>query len=104
MKRFYVLVEGQTEQGFVNTVLRDHFHSQGVAILPIVVQTKREKTGRKFTGGLTSYSQVRGDLRRLAGDRTAVAITTMFDYYRLPADFPGCTEPFSGSSLARIAD
>ena len=89
MKRVHVLVEGQTEETFTQRVLGSHFAALGVHLTPIIVATKRLKTGLKFKGGIGSYQQVRKDLTRLLGDRSATAVTTMIDYYGLPLDFPG---------------
>jgi hypothetical protein len=61
----------------------------GVGVVPIVLATKRIKSGGKFRGGVSSYQQFKRDLQRLLGDRSAAAITMMLDYYGLPKDFPG---------------
>ncbi len=89
MRPILALVEGQTEETFVREVLRQHLESFDLYVTPVVVATKRVKSGLKFKGGVSRYSRLRTDLRNLLGDRSAVAITTMFDYYGLPADFPG---------------
>ena len=104
MKRIHALVEGQTEETFVRSVLGPHFLPLGLVIGPIVVATKKVKSGGKFRGGVTSYQQVRRDLQNLLGDRGAVAITTMLDLYGLPADFPGKERlPRGGSCYDRVS-
>jgi hypothetical protein len=60
-----------------------------VYVTPVVVATKRVKSGRKFKGGVSGYAPIRRDLRHLLRDTNAAAVTTMFDYYGLPKDFPG---------------
>jgi hypothetical protein len=89
VKRVLVLVEGQTEETFINEVLARHFVPCGLSLTAIVQETRRTKKGKKFKGGITSYAKVRRNLVRLLGDRGAAAVTTMLDYYGLPADFPG---------------
>ena len=89
MKRVHILVEGQTEESFVNKLLGPHLAGYGIHVTPILVATKRAKEGRKFRGGVTSYGKLRRDLRRLFLDSSVEAVTTMFDFYGLPADFPG---------------
>jgi len=91
MKRVLILVEGQTEERFVNRVLAPQLQKHEIVAIPTIVVTKRVKGGQHFKGGVLSYQQVRGDLLRLLGDSNASAVTTMLDYYGLPDDFPGRT-------------
>lgn len=103
MKRVHVLVEGQTEETFVRDVLGHHLLSLELAPIPILVATKRVKSGGKFKGGVTSYQQVRDDLQRLLGDSGVTAVTTMIDFYALPNDFPGKANlPEGGSCYDRV--
>jgi hypothetical protein len=84
-----VLVEGQTEETFVRDVLGPHLLGFQTALHVTIISTKRIKTGGKFRGGVTSYAQVRREVRNLLEDTGAVTVTTMIDYYALPGDFPG---------------
>lgn len=90
-KIIHVLCEGQTEEGFVNEVLKPYLRSMGViAVKSIKVTTNKKKNAR---GGLISYSHVADDLwiMRQAKDNAYErhVFTTMFDLYALPDDFPG---------------
>ncbi len=95
--RLNFVVEGQTEERFVNRVLQGHFAAQSIYTAAHCVTTRRGRTrcGRraehlKYRGGLTTYAHARGDILRWArgdGNRNA-RFTTMFDLYGLPADFP----------------
>jgi hypothetical protein len=89
MNRVLISVEGQTEETFVREILTNHLWDINVHPIPVIVATKIVKQGNKFKGGLTSYAQVRNDVNRLIKDTNAVAITTMYDLYKLPTDFPG---------------
>jgi len=101
MEKILVLVEGQTEETFVRDVLAPHLlHFDKVLITTLLV-TKRVKSGSNFKGGVTSYHQVKRDLQRLLGDSSARKVTTMLDYYALPADFPGADT--GTSSVGRLA-
>ena len=102
MKRVHILVEGQTEETFVGEVLAPHLLGLGIFLRPIIASTKRVKSGIKFKGGVTSYPRVKRELLQLAGDTSASAITTMIDYYRLPADFPGASTLPSGDCYRRV--
>ncbi len=54
--------------------------------------TKFVKSGPSFKGGVTNYSRVRREILRLLQDSSATIVTTMFDYYGLPDDFPRFNE------------
>lgn len=88
MKCLYVVVEGQTELAFVKSVVAPHLEAVKVYATPIVVSTKRERDGRKHRGG-GDWSKWEADIRRLCRDqRPEVRITTLFDLYGLPKNFP----------------
>lgn len=103
MIRGLILVEGQTEEQFVNKVLTPYLSAKtGLWLTPTIVVTKKVKAGRNFDGGLHSYGQARRDLLKLLQDTNAKVITTLFDYYGLPEDFPGmATRPF-GTPQQRV--
>jgi hypothetical protein len=98
MKKVRILVEGQTEETFVRDVLYPHLFSKSKTIESTIVVTKRVKSGGSFKGGVSSYGQVKRDLLRLLGDSSADTVTTMFDYYALPSDFPGHGAAPTGST------
>ncbi|MES2416278.1 MAG: DUF4276 family protein [Patescibacteria group bacterium] len=89
MKRILVLVEGQTEERFVKDILNPFFEIKDMCLHPTIVNTKIVKSGPNFKGGLRSYEATKKDLLKLFHDTDAVGITTMFDFYGLPTDFPG---------------
>lgn len=95
MPKVLVHVEGQTEDRFVEVVLRPHLKSLGLLVNPVIVTTKVVKSGANFRGGLGTgcYERARRELRLLLRDSSAAAVTTMFDYYALPNDFPGRADP-----------
>ena len=89
MQKVLVLVEGQTEEKFVKEVLNPHLNNYGKYLIPTILNTKIVKSGPNFKGGIVSYAPVRRDLMRLLGDTSALCVTTMFDLYGLPSEFPG---------------
>jgi hypothetical protein len=94
MIRLHVVAEGQTEEGFCNTVLFPYLQKAG--IFPSVRLTwhgKRSTPGTRG-GGAKNYQAVKGDIRRwMREDHAGDAwFTTMFDLYGLPADFPGAAQ------------
>lgn len=88
--RLNLIVEGQTEENFVNQTLKPCLGSLSVGVSVRVATTKRTR-GRKFRGGLSTYAQARNDIIRwIREDQNPdVRFTTMFDLYGLPDDFPG---------------
>ena len=101
MKRGLVLVEGQTEERFVNECLNPYLLAKGLVLATTIVKTKRVASGPDFKGGVARYGQVRGDLGRLLRDTDACVITTLFDYYALPRGFPGMANRPTGDARRR---
>jgi len=82
--RIYILTEGQTEEAFVTELLTPHYSLRGLYLKPIIVTTS---PGHR--GGVVSYAKVRPQIERLCKQDSGAYITTMFDLYALPKDFPG---------------
>jgi hypothetical protein len=89
MGKVLILVEGQTEEKFVKKLLGPHLQAFGVYLVVILLTTKRVKNGANFKGGIISYAKIKQNLYQLFHDSSAQAVTTLFDYYGLPNDFPG---------------
>ena len=92
MKLIYILCEGETEEKFVKAVLQPHFWAHDKHLQPVILHTKRDRSGVKFTGGVSSYEKIRRELQNLLRDTRAECVTTFLDYYGLPEDFPGKAE------------
>lgn len=93
MIRLNIIVEGQTEETFVNKILGPHLGSFNVFVNARRVETGR-KRGKIFRGGMSSYLKAQKDITLwMKEDKDGdVRFTTMFDFYRLPHDFPGFEE------------
>ena len=90
MSKVLILVEGQTEQGFVENVLSAHLELFGVFPIPIVVPTRASRgSAPSIKGGNVSWPKIKKTLLDLLGDSSAAMVTTMFDYYARPEDWPG---------------
>ena len=85
MKRLVFIVEGETEESFVNTILRPYF--QGCGLYNPVQCFKIKHT----QGGMHKYSYVRNDVLNTIYEHDVI-VTTMFDLYALPHSFPGYEE------------
>lgn len=102
MKRVRILCEGQTEESFVNELLYLSFLEKGIILIPTICETKRERSGKKHRGGVSSYGKIRKDIINLCrSDRDSV-VTMLFDYYALPQDTPGMDKLPVGQSLHKI--
>lgn len=101
-RRVLVLVEGQTEERFVKDVLGPAFWAREIYFSPTILTTKRVKDGPDFKGGVTNFDRFRNDLERLLRSAGDAWITTLLDYYGLPADFPGMADRPGGSPETRV--
>ncbi len=84
MARLFVHVEGETEETFVNQILRPHLCNVGYHnVSAKLLGNARARTHR---GGIRRWPAVRDDiLRHLKGDQDVFS-TVMVDYYALPRD------------------
>lgn len=94
MTRLLMLVEGQSEEIFVNQTLAPHLAAFGVYAEPILLWTKRLPAGGGFRGGTSNWGQIRRNLLPLTRDSSAW-VTTLLDFYGLPEDVPGYVEAMS---------
>jgi hypothetical protein len=90
--RIYIVTEGQTETNFVKQILDPWFSPRGITLIPCTLLTKNDrKAGRLYKGGISNYNKARNDILRClkyTKDKN-VYVSTMFDFFRLPNDFPG---------------
>jgi hypothetical protein len=92
MRYVGILVEGETEEQFVKVVLNPYFEPSQLLFDPVRVGKsgkKGRKDGRKKAGGISNFHEFQSDLNELLRNTVYIRVTTMFDYYRLPKDFPG---------------
>ncbi len=102
MKKVLVLVEGQSEEWFVKNILNQNFNKKNIFLIPTILTTKRVLSGPNYKGGVSTYGKIKRELLRLFNDSSATIVTTMLDYYRIPADFPGFNEKPSGDCYQRV--
>jgi hypothetical protein len=103
MNYVHILVEGQTEETFVRDVLGPHLQRVDLFLNPVILATGWTASGQKFRGGVSRYQPIRRDILKLLADSSVEAVTTMFDYYGLPGDFPGAFDRPGGSCYARVS-
>lgn len=88
--RLHFVVEGQSEETFVNRVLAPHLLQYSVLPDARCVYTSRDGAYWK-RGGVTRFARLHRDLTSWMkqDQRPDARFTTMLDVYGLPADFPG---------------
>jgi hypothetical protein len=94
--RVHVVVEGQTEESFVNEILAPILWPHKVYLTPRLLGSPGHK------GGNTNYARVKKDIVvQLKQDPTAYC-STMFDLYGLGPGFPGTPPPANLSNLEKV--
>jgi hypothetical protein len=94
--RLYVVVEGQTEESFVATVLAPVLWASDVHPTPILLGPPGQK------GGGTTYARVSRDVRVLLKQDQGAYCSTMIDLYGLGAGFPGTPPPNHLTNLEKV--
>ena len=84
MKRVYVIVEGQTEEEFVNEVLAPFFISHGI----LDVRAFQLETSPGFRGGAVSWQRLKLNVELLLKREQDIVLTTFIDFFRLSYSFP----------------
>lgn len=91
--RVNILVEGQTEESFVRELLVPHLANFQVWLTPRIIRTSKGHKGRAV-----SYAKIKHQVQQWCKEDASAMVTTLFDLYGLPADFPGfanwqCNQP-----------
>lgn len=101
MKRLNIVVEGQTEQSFVNEVLAPYLRSKGILLItPILIHTS--KTGR---GGLINYNHLYNTIKGLLKNQSDgnLVVSSFVDFFRIPNNMPGYDAAMkSGDDLQKV--
>ena len=95
MIRVYVICEGQTEETFVKELLISHFSFREIFLSPILI-------GK--AGGNVRFDRLCKDVKNLLLGDPESYCTTFFDFYGLPAKFPGKSEATSKVKLSEKKD
>lgn len=97
--RINFIVEGPTEEIFVRDMLKEPLALKGIYVKARSVEFRRRpikgakyiKAGKQFKirrGGLLDYYKAKNDINRWISEDREAYITTMFDFYALPDNFP----------------
>lgn len=80
VSRVRILVEGQTEETFVNEILSPHLNQMGIYPYAFLFRKK---------GGSFAYQRARKEIIHSLKEDHARICTTMVDFYGMPMDWPG---------------
>jgi hypothetical protein len=83
VNRVRILVEGQTEETFVNDILSPHLNQMGIYPHAFLFRKK---------GGSFAYQRARKEILNSLKEDSARICTTMVDFYGMPKDWPGRIE------------
>jgi len=78
-----VVVEGETEETFVNEVLAPHLYASGFTVVSARLMGNARQRSRR--GGIRGWDEVRRDIVRHLRQDPGIIVTTMVDYYQLPS-------------------
>jgi len=105
MSRLLIHVEGETEETFVNEILRDHLYTFGYSTVGARLLGNARQ--RKSRGGIGSWKAAKKDIINHLNEDLGCVATTMVDYYGLPKSGDGAwvgrreaqNKPFSEKAL-----
>lgn len=81
-----VLVEGKTEQIFIQNVLQPYLAQKNIFIKPIIISKKGQK------GGDVKFARVKDDIGTHLKQQSHTFLSLFIDYYGLKNDWPGLAE------------
>lgn len=97
MKRLIILVEGDCEIILMKKLVIPYLYQRldftGSSDVMWSIESVKITTNRKLNkkGGNISYAYLVNDIKRFSSQNCTL-ITTFFDFFRLPVDFPGYTK------------
>lgn len=84
IRAIYIICEGQSEEEFVNGILRPYFNSQQIYDVRSILMT----TSKGHKGGDVKYDRLKFNIDKLLNRETDILVTTFIDFFRLKNDFP----------------
>jgi len=92
-----IIVEGQTEEEFVNESLCPWLNSRGIYDVR-AIKIRTSQTGK---GGSANYLKFKNEVLRLLTQQKDVLVTSLLDFFRLPTSFPQYEEAQKMSDVER---
>ena len=82
--RLLILVEGETEETFVNEVLGPYLFSRGFSRVDAKIMGNARLRSKR--GGVRGWPEVRSEILRHLRSDDHIYVTTLVDYYGMPGD------------------
>ena len=93
-----VLVEGRTEQIFIEEIVGPYLAEKSIFMTPIIIS----KPGQK--GGDVKFARVKNDIELHLKQRPDTFLTLFVDYYGIKGDWPGLEKSKTKSATAEKAE
>lgn len=84
MRGLYILGEGQTEEQFVNEILRPYFANNNIYDVRCILM----ETSPGHKGGDVSFQRYKLNAEKLIKNENDIIVTSLIDFFRLQTDFP----------------
>ncbi len=84
MRAIYIICEGQTEEEFVNGILRPYFNSHHIYDVRAILMS----TSKGHKGGDVKYDRLKHNIDKLLNSEKDILVTTFIDFFKLKSDFP----------------
>lgn len=88
MRGLYILGEGQTEEQFVNEILRPYFTANEIYDVRCILM----ETSPGHKGGDVSYQRYKLNAEKLLKHERDIIVTSLIDFFKLRTDFPSYQE------------
>lgn len=85
MRAVYIVAEGQTEEEFINEILRPYFLRFDIYDVRAILM----ETSPGYKGGDVSYARYKYNVELLLKKERDIIVTSLIDYYKLDNGFPG---------------
>ena len=95
MTRLLIHVEGETEEAFVNDVLREHLYRIGYTVVGARMMGSAQQRARR--GGIVPWEIARQRIVNNLRADSELTVSTMVDYYGMPNDWPERASPFTAA-------
>lgn len=94
MRTIYIIVEGPTEEEFVNNSVSTHLRNFGIInTIPVPLETSPG-----YFGGDLSFSRYLSNVQKLLQSDPTAIVTSIIDFYELRTDFPGYNDAMNISN------
>lgn len=100
MKYLLIIVEGQTEQEFVNEILKTYLIEKGIPDVRAILI----RTSRNGKGGFVNFEHLRNDIKRVLDSEKEAVVTTFVDFFRCPNNMPDYEEAIKKTNHAEGAE